>query len=132
MFKNKTIFIFLLIGTFNTLLDTGIFTTLINIFGKNTQNILLFNVISFSTTIISAYTLNGKITFKDDNLTLRKFVKYYISNIFGMFLNTIITYTMINILIFGMVTSKIIAACVVVIYNFTISKNYIFKRREQT
>jgi len=125
---NKRFLIFISIGIFDTLLDIGIFTLLIYIFGKNPEKIIILNIISFSLVMLCAFYLNGKLTFKDKYLTPKKFIKYYGSSSFGMIMNTIIvTFLMINMK-FGTIVSKIIAACIVVLYNYTMSKNYIFEK----
>lgn len=124
---NKRFLTFLFIGIFNTLLDIGIFTLLIYIFGKTPQNIIILNIVSFSIVVICAFFLNGKFTFKNKNLTTQKFFKYYATTIFGMVLNTIIVFVLMTILNFGTVISKIIAASIIVFYNYIISKNYVFR-----
>jgi len=123
----KRFLTFLSIGAFNTLLDALIFTALILVFGISTLNILILNITSFSIVMLSAFYLNGKFTFKDGDLSLRKFIKYYMSSSFGMALNTALVIILISSFGLGTIVSKIIAACIVVIYNYTMCKKFIFE-----
>ncbi len=124
---NRRFLTFLSIGIFDTLLDIGIFTLLIYIFGRSPEKIIILNVISFSIVVLCAFFLNGRLTFKDTDLSFKKFMKYYTTSSFGMGLNTTIVSILMIIIGFGTVISKIIAACIVVFYNYTMAKNYIFK-----
>ena len=123
---HKRFLTFISIGVFNTLLDIGLFTFLISIFGRNSEKIVILNLISFSSIVIIAFYLNGKLTFKDKNLTKEKLIKYYISSSFGMFLNTLIVALLMINFGLGTIISKIISACIVVFYNYIMSKKYIF------
>ncbi len=116
---------FIMVGVINTILDISIFVTLIYFFG--TQNVILFNIFSYSVGIICSFFLNGKFTFNDKNLFITKFIKLYLSSSFGMLINTLIIF--ITITLFGMnvILSKIIATIIVVMYNYFICKNYIFE-----
>ena len=123
---NKRFLTFISIGVIDTFLDIGLFTFLISTFGRSSEKIVILNLISFSTIVLLSFYLNGKFTFKDKNLTKKKLIKYYASSSFGMFLNTlIVTLLMINFGL-GTIISKIISACVVVFYNYIMSKKYIF------
>ncbi len=124
---NRRFLTFLSIGVFDTLLDILIFTLLIYTFGRSPEKIIILNITSFSFVILCAFFLNGKLTFKDTNLSFKKFIKYYITSSFGMVLNTIIVSIFMIIIGFGTIISKIITACIVVFYNYTTAKNYIFK-----
>jgi len=127
--KRKRILTFLLVGGFNTLLDIVIFTLLIIAFGRNPLNIVVFNIVSFSLVMLSAFFLNGKYTFKDKNLTNIKFIKYYASSSFSMILNTVIVTFFMTTIGTGTVISKIIAACIIVVYNYTMCRKYIFMNK---
>lgn len=125
---NKRFLTFLSIGVLNTLLDIGIFSVLIYIFGVNPINIIILNIISFSLCVVLSFFLNGKLTFKDKNLTPKKFIKYYSSSLIGMIINTTIVSLLILNLGTGITISKIIASFVVVLYNYKVSKIYIFEK----
>ena len=124
---NRRFLTFLSIGIFDTLLDIGIFTLLIYIFGRSPEKIIILNITSFSIVVLCAFFLNGRLTFKDTNLSFKKFIKYYTTSSFGMGLNTAIVSVLMIVIGFGTVVSKIIAACIVVFYNYTMAKKYIFK-----
>lgn len=118
-------FKFIGVGIVNTLFDIGVFTALIHIFG--TQNIVIFNILSYSTGIVCSFILNSRFTFKDTNLTFSKFSKLYLSSSFGMVLNTSIMFVLIKIFGVNIILSKIFATLIVVVYNYIICKNYIFE-----
>jgi len=122
----KKFLTFISIGVLDTFLDMGLFTFLISTFGRSLEKVVILNLISFSSIVIIAFYLNGKFTFKDKNLTKKKFIKYYTSSSFGMFLNTLIVALLMINFGLGTIITKIISACVVVFYNYVMSKNYIF------
>jgi putative flippase GtrA len=124
----KRFLTFLTIGALNTLLDTFLFTGLIAIFGRNPEKIIILNIISFSSVVLCSFFMNGRVTFKDKGLTKKKLVKYYGSSSFGMILNTIIVIFLMTSFGLGTIVSKIIAACTIVIYNYKMSKNFIFEK----
>lgn len=123
----KQFLTFISIGIFDTLLDISIFTTLISVFGTQPINIIIFNPFSYSIAIVCSFFLNGKFTFKDEHLSLKKFYKLYASSTFGMILNTSIVYVLITLIGSNTVLSKIFASCIVVFYNYAMCKNYIFR-----
>lgn len=123
----KRFLTYLSIGIFDTLLDIIIFTTLISVFGTQPINIIIFNPFSYSIAIVCSFFLNGRFTFKDEHLTLKKFYKLYISSTFGMILNTSIVYVLITLIGSNTIISKILASCIVVFYNYAMCKNYIFR-----
>lgn len=123
----KRFLTFISIGIFDTLLDISIFTTLISVFGNQPINIILLNPFSFSIALICSFFLNGRFTFKDEHLTLKKFYKLYASSTFGMILNTSIVYVLITLIGSNAIVSKILAACIIVFYNYTMARKYIFR-----
>ncbi len=126
---NKRFLTFVLIGIFSTLFDAVIFTTLISVFGKDVEKIVMFNMMSFSIVVLCSFFLNGKLTFKDNDLTPKKLMKYYSSSSIGMGLNTVIVLILLTMIGFGTIVSKIIAACIIVFYNYSMSKKFIFESK---
>jgi len=123
---NYRIITYLTIGTINTIIDTSILYVLLTIFGITTFNIATFNVVSYTVAVICGFFLNGKFTFKDNNLTLKKFIKLYISAAFGVVINTVIVVILIENLMLSIIISKLLAACIVAIYNYTMCHKFIY------
>lgn len=123
----KRFLTFISIGIINTLLDISIFTALISVFGTKPINIIIFNPFSYSIAIVCSFFLNGKFTFKDEHLTLKKFYKLYASSTLGMILNTSIVYVLITLIGSNTIISKTLASCIVVLYNYAMCKYYIFR-----
>lgn len=123
----KRFLTFISIGIINTLIDISIFTALISLFGTKPINIIIFNPFSYSIAILCSFFLNGKFTFKDDHLTLKKFYKLYASSTLGMILNTSIVYALITLIGSNTIITKIFASCIVVLYNYAMCKYYIFR-----
>lgn len=119
-------FSFISIGALDTILDMIFFSALIFIFGKSPEKVVVFNIISFSIFVILGFILNGKYTFKDEFLSLKKFIKYYTTSSIGMILNTIIVSVLMIYLNFMAPISKIITACIIVFYNYTMARKYIY------
>lgn len=127
---NKKFLTYLSIGIFSTLLDILIFTTLVIIYSvKSPQDIGALNILSFSIVVSISFFLNGYFTFKDKNLTKNKLIMFYGSSFMGMILNTSIVVFLMTIIGFGTVISKIIAACVILFFNYTMSKKFIFENK---
>lgn len=118
---------FICVGIINTVVDISIFTTIIFFFGTQQLNIIIFNIFSYSVGVVCSFFLNGRYTFRDKQLTLKKFYKLYASSSFGMVLNTLIVYVLMTIIGINTVISKIFAAFIIVIYNYTLCKKYIFR-----
>jgi len=118
---------YLCIGIIDTLIDIFILYSFIQIFGSTTFNILIFNPISYTIAVICSFFLNGTFTFKDNNLTFKKFLKLYTSSSFGLILNTAIVTFLIGNLGLHIAIAKIIAACIVVFYNYTMCRKFIFR-----
>jgi len=123
---NMKISYFVLVGIVTTLTDIVIFTSFIYLFGKSYENIIIFGIISYSIVILFSFILNGKLTFKDRYLSNKKFIIYYISASMGMLFNILIVMILMIDIGLGTIISKIIAACIIVFYNYTVSKKYIF------
>lgn len=123
---SKRFLTFTVIGVINTIVDISILYLLILIFGNAPVYILLLNMISYSIGIMSSFILNGVFTFNDKNLTTDKFLKLYASSIGALIINTFVVFVLIGIKT-DVVISKIIAAGVVVVFNYNVCKNYIFK-----
>lgn len=129
---NKKFLTYILIGGFNTVIDIIMISTLTFLFGNSNMKILIFNSISYSIGVLLGFILNGKFTFKDNNLTFKKFIKLYISALIGLVLNTIIVLVIINMFKLPLIIAKIIAACIIVFYNYTICKQFIFRSSNET
>lgn len=123
---SKRFFTFLSVGIINTIVDISILYLLILIFGNSPIYILLLNIISYSMGVMSSFILNGMFTFNDKNLTTDKFLRLYASSIGALLLNTFVVFVLIGIKT-DVVILKIIAAGVVVVFNYNMCKNYIFK-----
>lgn len=123
---SKRFFTFLSVGIINTVVDISILYLLILIFGNSPIYILLLNMISYSTGVMSSFILNGMFTFNNKNLTTDKFIKLYASSIGALVINTFVIFVLLGIKT-DVVISKIIAAGVVVLFNYNMYKNHIFK-----
>ncbi len=122
---SKKFFIFTVIGVINTIVDISILYLLILIFGNNLVYIPLFNIISYSSGIVSSFILNGKFTFRDTNLTISKFTKLYVLSIGALVINTFAVYILICLRT-DIIISKMISAFIVVIYNYIICRKFIY------
>ncbi len=129
---NKRFLTYLFIGVIVTLIDIILFSSLLYIFGNIPTNILFLNPISYSIAVICSFLLNGKFTFNDNNLTIRKFSKFYLSSTLGLIINTSIVFFLVSIFEINIVMSKIISASIIVIYNFTMCRLFIFRNKNGT
>ena len=120
-------FTYICIGIIDTLIDIFVLYTLIFLIGNQTINLLFLNPISYTVSVICSFFLNGKFTFKDNNLSFKKFTRLYASSFVGVVLNTLIVFILITVFKPNIILAKVIAACVVVFYNYTMCKKFIFR-----
>ena len=125
---NYKIITYLIIGAINTIIDISVIFTLVSIFGQTALHIAIFNITSYTIGVISGFYLNGIFTFKDKNLSFKKFLKLYASAAFGVVINTVIVILLIKGLLLHIIIAKIFAACIVVFYNYTMCNKFIFNQ----
>ncbi len=90
---------------------------------------ILSAAIGIELSILWAFTLNNKVTFKEkihESKLSHKFLKYHVTALSGEGLNLVILYGLTNNGIFYLL-SEAIAILLVFVFNFTLSKKWVWK-----
>jgi len=126
---------FIVVGLVNTTLDFGIFNLLTSLAGFNA---VLSNVISFSCGIVCSYFLNRNWTFKETRNAdqTAEFLKFLISNLVALLVNTIAVWIAVRILEttfdldlwLNSALAKIIATLFSLVLNYTFLSRWVFTK----
>ena len=121
--KAKNFIIYVIIGSLGGILEIVLFTML-----RDYLHIhyIISNLISFSTTVILLYFLNGIFVFKSDVKNIKNFVMFFISRIFGFFLASFVLTICLKGFGLSSALSKFISSISTTIVNYNVGKR-IFK-----
>ena len=121
--KAKNFIIYVIIGSLGGILEIVLFTML-----RHYLHIhyIISNLISFSTTVILLYFLNGIFVFKSDVKNIKNFVMFFISRIFGFFLDSFVLTICLKGFGLNSALSKFISSISTTIVNYNVGKR-IFK-----
>lgn len=115
-----------IVGVLNTLINWIIFVVL-NFLGVY---YILANVIAYCIATANSYIFNSKWVFKYNGKNKKETtIKFVVLNLFGLGLNTIILYFLVDILAFNKLFSLIIATGVVMVVNYTVNKLWVFNMK---
>ena len=121
--KAKNFIIYVIIGSLGGILEIVLFTML-----RDYLHIhyIISNLISFSTTVILLYFLNGIFVFKSNVKILKSFVIFFVSRIFGFFLDSFVLTICLKGFGLNSALSKFISSISTTIVNYNVGKR-IFK-----
>lgn len=89
---------------------------------------VISTIIGFVCSLVISYIINATWTFKGNNSNVKEsFIKYALTCTFGLLINLIIMYTVVNMAGKSYLIGQLIAVIVVPIFNFTISRFWVFK-----
>jgi putative flippase GtrA len=123
---------FALIGVVNTLIDFAIYFTLTRYTEFFSQNIYVANTIAFVSAATFSYLANRSWAFTvEGKANVTEAVKFYGTAASGFLINMAIF--IIGISVFGMfdLLAKVIATLVAILWNFFITKFWVFKVRKK-
>jgi len=78
--RDLTFILFSIIGVFNTLFDLVLYVIFYNL----SHSIIIANLIATTAALIGSYFLNGRVAFKNKQLTLKKFLLFMGVTAFGL------------------------------------------------
>lgn len=123
--KDKTLnfIIYVIMGSFGGVLEIVLFTLL-----RDYLHIhyIISNLISFSITVVLLYFLYGIFVFKSDVKKIRNFVMFFVSRIFGFFLDSFVLTICLKVFGLSSALSKFISSISTTIVNYNVGKR-IFK-----
>lgn len=117
---------FCIVGTISMFVDIGLYTLCTRLFGLH---YLLANLISFVVALANSYTLNRKFTFGSTHKKIGvQFTKYLMVYVIGLGLSETFLFIFINKFEIYDLIAKPLVIGIVLIWNFTGSKFFIFDR----
>lgn len=127
--KHKAIILYILFGVLTTIINLVSYTGMIYLH----WNVQLSVILSWLITVISAYLTNRKWVFNSKATTsvelLREFLAFLSSRMLTLILEMIIIWFGVQLLKQNPLIWKLIDNVVVVIFNYIISKLFVFKRK---
>ncbi|MBS1008695.1 GtrA family protein [Leuconostoc suionicum] len=127
--KYKAIILYILFGVLTTIINLVSYTGMIYLH----WNVQLSVILSWLITVISAYLTNRKWVFNSKATTsvelLREFLAFLSSRVLTLILEMIIIWFGVQLLKQDPLIWKLIDNVVVVIFNYIISKLFVFKRK---
>lgn len=135
---------FSVVGGLAFLIDTGIYVGLTAIFGERFH--LLFNIISFSISVVFNYLCSMRFVFKgrQDISKVRELTVFIILSVIGLGINELIVWSLIDVMDLGQavaellssmanstattlagIAAKIVATAVVLVWNFISRKIFL-------
>ena len=117
---------FVIVGGIATIIDFAVFFVLHDVLNVST---LPSNFVSFSISVIYNYIASVKWVFdvKKDN-PKKQFAIFMVLSIFGLLLNTIIVYIIIDIFNWWSLIGKVMATSIVMVFNFVTRKIFLEKK----
>lgn len=127
--KYKAIILYILFGVLTTIINLVSYTGMIYLH----WNVQLSVILSWLITVISAYLTNRKWVFNSKATTsvelLREFLAFLSSRMLTLILEMIIIWFGVQLLKQNPLIWKLIDNVVIVIFNYIISKLFVFKRK---
>ncbi|MBC5628087.1 GtrA family protein [Clostridium sp. NSJ-6] len=115
---------FALVGVLNTLMNWIIFFIL----NASGFYYLVANIISYSISTLNSYLWNSRWVFKYQGDNKKETtLKFIVLNIFGLVLNTIILFVLVDKLKLNKMVGLIITTAIVMIINYMINKFWVFR-----
>ena len=122
---NKEIRAYLIFGVFTTLVNIFLFFSFVSLFKFN---YLFANVLAWFFSVVFAYITNRVWVFESKNdKILIEFSLFLGSRMFSGLLDTLLMFILVSILYFDDMVSKILVGIIVVIINYLLSRDVIFK-----
>ncbi|MBU4332512.1 bifunctional glycosyltransferase family 2/GtrA family protein [Patescibacteria group bacterium] len=117
---------FCFIGLINASIDFLFYLTLTRIFNIH---FIVANLCAFVIAVTSSFLMNKKWTFRDTGEgQAKKYIKFIITNLIGIGINTTILYCLVTYLGFYDIIAKIIAIFLTTFWNFSASRYWTFKK----
>ncbi|MEF9991952.1 MAG: GtrA family protein [Romboutsia sp.] len=127
--KYKETFLYLVFGVLSTGVNIG---TYILVTRLTNLEFMIANIIAWVVAVLFAYLTNKLFVFKSKKLELEFLVKEFTSfiscRIFSLFIEMIIMYVMIDMLLINDIVVKVTTNIVVIVINYLLSKLIIFKK----
>lgn len=131
-FYRREIILYIIFGVLTTIINIASFMILSSIFNVEEN---FANIIGIILAVLFAYFTNRKLVFNSTASNaqekLSEFGKFILGRVFTMIVESVgfwLLFTVLNIVCFNGLVSKLIISVVVIILNFFISKFFAFKQ----
>jgi len=118
---------FLSIGILNTTLDASLYFVLTRWLGFSMLQTLAKSI-SYGAGILNSFYWNKSWTFRSDAGTVAAFVPFALANLAALIINAGVMHICLNALALHEIVSLVLATGITFLWNFIISKFFIFKR----
>ncbi|MBO2944778.1 GtrA family protein [Paenibacillus sp. F411] len=116
-----------IVGAIGTLVHTVILAACVEYLNLSP---VLSTVIGFVFSLVISYKLNSIWTFKNRGEGVNRFLKYTITCSYGLLVNILIMYMMVNVLHYSYMLGQLIAVMVVPIINYSLSRYWVFNKKK--
>ena len=127
--KKPQVFTYLVVGGLTTVVNYVVFA-LCNLFNQST---LVSQICSFIVAVVFAYITDKTFVFENKNWSinnvLNEFLTFSIARVFSFMVETIFILVTVEMFNINSLLSKLIATIFVMIFNYVVSKKYIFKNK---
>ena len=132
--KNKEVVNYLVFGCLTTILNLMVYFiltfTLLDV--SNSFELQIANVISWLMAVVFAYVTNRKFVFNSQNQNKKKeLFNFFIARLVTLFIDMVIMYFGVNILLFSDKLIKVISQIIVIVSNYILSKIFVFCIKNQ-
>ena len=121
---NKEFIKYLIFGILTTVVSVVSYTVLASFIGIN---YLISNLLSWIIAVLFAFITNRLYVFKSSGKLKNEIIKFYISRMASLLIETLIMFIMVEVLNFDDLLVKIGAQFMVIILNYVLSKIFVFK-----
>lgn len=131
--KYKEIINYLIVGVLTTIVSMGIFygSTLTFLDGNNAFELQIANVLSWIGSVSFAYVTNRVFVFESKSpKILKELITFVSSRVITLLLDMGTMFVLATLLHINYNLSKIVAAVLVVVGNYVISKIFVFKKEK--
>jgi len=129
-FVNKETITYLIFGVLTTLVNYVVFFVL----DKLGQQIIISQIVSFIAAVIFAYIVNKKFVFCNNDWSLKnifkEFTAFASARVISFIVETIFLLMSVGFFGLHLYIAKFIASVFVIIFNYVVSKKYIFTEKE--
>jgi putative flippase GtrA len=128
--KHEEIINYLIVGVLTTIVSlTTYYICVYTFLNPNKElELLVANIISWIAAVTFAYVTNRIFVFKSKNNKSQEIIKFYLSRIFSLLLDSGLMYLFVNVLNYNDKIIKIVVQLIIVIVNYLLSKLIIFKK----
>lgn len=128
----KQLIRFALIGTLNTAVDLGLFALFVQVspyFGGSVSGRVGAKALSFGLAALASFFLHRQWTFRrKDRIKLNEILRFYITNIGGLLLNTVTMYLLLRFTLLPPLFAALVATAISFLWNYSLSRYWVFKQ----